>query len=158
MQRTSVQDTLVGLFVAISIVALFFLSLRVSNLDAYATGGDTYTLIAKFANSGGLKAKSAVSIAGVRIGRIESIHIDPDSFEAVVTMAINRRYNNLPEDTSASVFTAGLLGEQYISLEPGGMPDILKDGDQIELTQSAMVLEQLIGKFLFSKAEENPSE
>ena len=152
MQHTRIQDTLVGLFVASGIAGLFFLALQVSNLKTFSDA-DTYRISARFSNSGGLKVKSQVSIAGVMIGRVGAIHLDPRTFESVVEMDIDAKYNKLPEDTSASIYTAGLLGEQYINLEPGGSEQSMKAGSEIEITQSAVILEQVIGQFLFKKAE-----
>lgn len=153
MQHTHTQDTLVGLFVASGIVGLFFLALQVSNLRSFSTE-DTYLISAHFLNSGGLKVKSPVSVAGVRIGRVSAIHLDPESYESIVEMSIESKFHTLPEDTSATIYTAGLLGEQYVNLDPGGSEDYLKNGSQIEITQSAIVLEEVIGKYLFKKAEE----
>ncbi len=153
MQHTSTQDTLVGLFVAAGITALFFLALQVSNLSAL-TEKDSYTITARFENSGGLKVKSPVSAAGVKIGQVSAISLDPKTYEAVVKMSIYSQYNNIPSDTTASVFTAGLLGEQYVSLEPGGSEEFLKNNGAIEITQSAIILEKAIGQFLFKSAEE----
>ncbi|MGR9044761.1 MAG: outer membrane lipid asymmetry maintenance protein MlaD [Gammaproteobacteria bacterium] len=153
MQHTATQDTLVGLFVASGIVGLFFLALQVSNLSSFAAE-DTYQITARFSNSGGLKVKSPVSVAGVRIGRVGAIHLDPQTFESIVEMNIDTKFKTLPDDTSATIYTAGLLGEQYVNLDPGGSEDILKNGSQIEITQSAIVLEEVIGKYLFKKAEE----
>jgi len=153
MQHSRTQDTLVGLFVASGIVGLFFLALQVSNLSSFVTE-DTYLISARFSNSGGLKVKSPVSVAGVRIGRVSAIRLDKQTFESIVEMNIESKFNTLPEDTSATIYTAGLLGEQYVSLEPGGSEDHLKNGGQIEITQSAIVLEEVIGKYLFKKAEE----
>lgn len=153
MQHTSAQDTLVGLFVAGGIAALFFLALQVSNLSSL-TEKDSYTLIARFENSGGLKVKSPVSAAGVKIGQVSSISLDTKTYESVVKMSINSQYNAIPSDTTASVFTAGLLGEQYVSLEPGGSEEFLKNNEAIEITQSAIILEKAIGQFLFKSAEE----
>lgn len=153
MQHTSTQDTLVGLFVAAGIAALFFLALQVSNLSSF-TEAEGYTVIARFENSGGLKVKSPVSAAGVKIGQVSDISLDPKTYEAVVTMKIHAKYNNIPTDTTASVFTAGLLGEQYVSLEAGGSDEFLKNNSTIEITQSAIILEKAIGQFLFKSAEE----
>lgn len=153
MQHTATQDTLVGLFVASGIVGLFFLALQVSNLSAFAAE-DTYQITARFSNSGGLKVKSPVSVAGVRIGRVGAIRLDPQTFESIVEMNIDTKFKTLPDDTSATIYTAGLLGEQYVNLEPGGSEDTLKNGSQIEITQSAIVLEEVIGKYLFKKAEQ----
>ncbi len=153
MQHTSTQDTFVGLFVASGIVGLFFLALQVSNLSSF-TETDSYTITARFENSGGLKIKSPVSAAGVKIGRVSSISFDRKTYQSVVRLNIDAQYNTLPEDTTASIFTAGLLGEQYVNLEPGGSDEFLKDGGKIEITQSAIILEKAIGQFLFKSAEE----
>lgn len=153
MQHTSTQDTLVGLFVASGIVGLFFLAMQVSNLSSF-TEQDSYTITARFENSGGLKVKSPVSAAGVKIGRVSAISFDPKTYQSVVQLSIETRYNTLPDDTTASVFTAGLLGEQYVNLEPGGSDDFLKNGGKIEITQSAIILEKALGQFLFKSAEE----
>ena len=148
MQHSNTQDTLVGLFVATGIAALFFMSMQISNLGTF-NEKNNYTITADFANSGGLKVKAPVVIGGVRIGRVTAITLDPKNFRSVVRMSIESQYNNLPDDTSASVFTAGLLGEQYISLDPGGSDTPLKNNSRIEIVQDAMVLEKLIGQFLF---------
>ncbi|NOS88461.1 MAG: outer membrane lipid asymmetry maintenance protein MlaD [Methylococcaceae bacterium] len=153
MQHTNTQDTLVGLFVASGIVGLFFLAMQVSNLSSFIEE-DSYTITARFDNAGGLKIKSPVSAAGVKIGKVSAISFDPKTYQSVVQMRINTKYNTLPEDTTASIFTAGLLGEQYVSLEPGGADEYLKDKGQIEITQSAIILEKAIGQFLFKSAEE----
>ncbi|MGZ8095651.1 MAG: outer membrane lipid asymmetry maintenance protein MlaD [Methylosarcina sp.] len=153
MQQTNTQDTLIGLFVAAGIAGLFFLALQVSNLSTFVEK-DSYTVVARFDNSGGLKVKSPVSAAGVKIGQVSSISFDPETYQSVVRMSIYSQYNNLPSDTTASVFTAGLLGEQYVSLEPGGADEYLKEGSDIEITQSAIILEKAIGQFLFKSAEE----
>ena len=141
----------VGFFVVIGIAALVVLALKVSNLGTIS-GGKGYDVIAKFENIGGLKVRAPVMLAGVRIGEVKAISLNTDIFEAEVTLAIKERYNQLPIDTSASIFTSGLLGEQYVSLEPGGEEKVLRAGDSIKLSQSAVVLEQILGQFLFSKA------
>ena len=151
MHNTKTQDTLVGLFVACGIVALFFMAMQISNLSPFSEE-NVYSITARFENSGSLKIKSPVSLAGVRIGRIANISIDKDSYESVVEMHIESQYN-LPDDTSASIFTAGLLGEQYVSLEPGGSEEFLEPNSSIDITQSAIVLEEVIGQFLFKDAE-----
>ena len=153
MQHTSTQDTLVGLFVASGIAGLFFLAMQVSNLSSFVDE-DSYTISARFENSGGLKPKSPVSAAGVKIGKVKSISFDPKTYEAVVQLNIISKYNTLPDDTTASVFTSGLLGEQYVNLEPGGSDVFLKNDSKIEITQSAIILEKAIGQFLFKSAEE----
>lgn len=144
----------VGLFVAAGFAALFMLAMTASNLASYGTG-DSYEIKAHFDNIGGLKARSPVAASGVRIGRVTAIEYDQSGYEAVVTMSIEPQYNKFPTDTSASVLTSGLLGEQYVGLEPGAEDDYLKNGSKIEITQSALVLEQIIGQFLYSKADEN---
>jgi phospholipid/cholesterol/gamma-HCH transport system substrate-binding protein len=153
MQHSNTQDTLVGLFVAAGIAGLFFLALQVSNLSSFSNKA-SYTISANFANSGGLKVRSPVSVAGVKIGQVSAISLDPKSYQSVVTMSIDAAYNQLPDDTTASVFTAGLLGEQYVSLEPGGSDTFLKDNGKIDITQPAIILEKAIGQFLFKAAEE----
>ena len=152
MQNTKTQDTLVGLFVAIGILALFFMAMQISHLNLFSQQS-SYHIKAHFENSGGLKIKSPISVAGVRVGRVTNIAIDLESYESVVTMAIDSQYK-LPDDTSASIFTAGLLGEQYINLEPGGSEDFIEANGVLDLTQSAVVLEEILGKFLFNKAAE----
>ena len=153
MQHNSTQDTLVGLFVASGIVGLFFLAMQVSNLSSFSDE-DGYTITARFENSGGLKIKSPVSAAGVKIGKVSAISFDPKTYESVVQMRINTKYNTLPDDTTASIFTAGLLGEQYVNLDPGGSDAYLKNDGKIEITQSAIILEKAIGQFLFKSAAE----
>lgn len=152
MQHSKTQDTLVGLFVAVGIAALFYMALQVSNLGSYSAG-DSYTVIARFQNSGGLKVKSPVSVAGVRIGRVSKITLDKQSHESVVEMNIDSQYDNLPSDSGASIYTAGLLGEQYINIDPGSSEDFLKNKSTLDITSSAIVLEEMIGKFMLNKAE-----
>jgi phospholipid/cholesterol/gamma-HCH transport system substrate-binding protein len=149
MNRT-VLDLWVGFFVALGIAALLFLALKVGNLSS-AHLSDTYVLQAKFANIGGLKARGPVKSAGVVVGRIAEIKFDPATYEAIVTMNVDGRYQ-FPKDTFASIYTAGLLGEQFVGLDVGGDEKMLKPGDTIAKTQSAVVLEKLISQFLFSKA------
>lgn len=150
--NTRTIEILVGLFVAGAIAAFFMLSLKVSNLASYGAK-EGYDLVAHFDNIGGLKVRSPVSAGGVRIGQVSDIHYDNQRFDAAVTITVNPQYH-FPTDTSASILTAGLLGEQYVGLEPGAEEDVLKPGARIELTQSALVLEQVIGQFLYSKAQE----
>jgi len=147
----------VGLFIAAGLGALFILAMKVSNLSAFAdTSG--YQVQARFENIGGLKVRAPGTAGGVRIGRIASVDYDTERYEAVVWMAIDPRFDRMPTDTSASIFTAGLLGEQYLSLEPGGDEKFLRDGDEIKLTQSALVLEQIVGQLLFSTASKGGKE
>jgi len=150
-------EILVGLFVAAAIAAFFMLAMSVSNMSSYG-GGESYEIKASFDNIGGLKVRSPVSAGGVTIGRVKDIQYSNDSYEAVVSMSIEEKYNRFPIDTAASVLTSGLLGEQYIGLEPGAEEEYLKEGDAIDLTQSALVLEQIIGQFLYSKADEKKGE
>jgi len=145
-------EIMVGLFVAGAIVAFFMLAMSVSNMSSYG-GGENYELKARFDNVGGLKVRSPVSAGGVRIGRVTQIQYNSDTYEAIVSMAIEEKYNKFPVDTAASILTSGLLGEQFVGLEPGAEEDYLKSGDFIDLTQSALVLEQIIGQFLYSKAD-----
>jgi phospholipid/cholesterol/gamma-HCH transport system substrate-binding protein len=158
MRSARVIETWVGIFVAIALIALFFLAMQVSNLGELRVARGSYSVTARFENIGGLKVRSPVSMAGVTVGRVSRIGFDGKTYEAVVEMRIDPAYKTLPVDTSASILTAGLLGEQYIGLTPGGSDEVLKDGDELELTQSAMVLEQLISRFLFNKAESGGSE
>jgi phospholipid/cholesterol/gamma-HCH transport system substrate-binding protein len=145
-------DIWVGFFVAVGIFSLGFLSLKVGNLDT-SSSGDTYQLQAKFDNIGGLKARAPVKSSGVVVGRVTDIRFDQQDYVAVVSLAVDKRYQ-FPSDTFATINTSGLLGEQYVGLEVGGDSDMLKEGDTIKKTQSAMVLEKLIGQFMFNKASE----
>ncbi len=145
-----ILDLWVGFFVLIGAAALLFLAMKVGNLSS-AHMAETYVLEAKFDNIGGLKVRGPVKSAGVVVGRISDIKFDPVSYEAVVVMNVDGRYQ-FPRDTFASVLTAGLLGEQYIGFDAGGDEKMLKAGDKITKTQSAVVLEKLISQFLFSKA------
>ena len=147
----------VGLFVAVGVAALFMLAMQVSNMSSIARG-ESYIITAAFENIGGLKVRSPVTVSGVRVGRVEAIDYDTHAYEAVVSLRIDDNYDTFPEDTSASIFTSGLLGEQYIALEPGGSMNNLKPGDRIQLTQSALVLEQVIGQFLYSSVARNEPE
>lgn len=154
MQASRAVEIWVGVFVALGLLSLFFVAMQVSNLGEFRSAKGSYVVRAHFGNIGGLRVRAPVSMAGVTVGRVERIGFDAKRYEAIVDMRIDPAFSNLPEDTSASILTAGLLGEQYVGLSPGGSDDYLKDGDEIELTQSAMVLEQLISRFLFNKAEE----
>ncbi len=142
----------VGIFVMAGMASLLMLSMKVSNISAF-TETEGYEVTANFANIGGLKVRSPVSMAGVVVGRVAKIGFDRESYEAVVTIKIQNQYDNIPEDASASIFTAGLLGEQYIGLDAGGAEEFLEQGSEIQLTQSAIVLEQIIGQFLVSQAD-----
>ncbi len=149
-------DLWVGVFVAIGLGALLFLALKVGNLSS-ATSGETYRIEAKFDNIGGLKVRGAVKSAGVVVGRVSDINFDTESYLAVVTMKLEKRYK-FPRDTFATINTSGLLGEQYVGMDAGGDSVMLKDGDVVQKTQSAIVLEKLISQFLFSKAGESGND
>jgi phospholipid/cholesterol/gamma-HCH transport system substrate-binding protein len=146
-------EILVGAFMLVGLSALFFIAMRVSNLSV-SSAGEGYRLTARFDNIGSLKERAPVSMAGVRIGRVETIRFDRETYQAVVTLHIERQFDTIPIDSFANIFTVGLLGEQYVSLDPGGAQEFFRDGDQIGQTQSALVLEQIVAQFLFSKAEE----
>jgi len=153
MSHQRSQEMMVGVFVAAGIAALFFLALQVSNLGTLSSD-ESYTIQARFDNIGGIKTKAPVTMAGVRIGRVTEVAFDKETFEAVVTLAIEKQYDQIPDDTFAKIFTAGLLGEQYIGLDAGGSDVFIAEGGKLQLTQSALVLEEVIGQFLFSKAQE----
>ena len=160
-----VVETGVGIFVAIGLGALLILALQVSNLTL-SGGSDSYQVTARFENIAGLKVRAPVSIAGVRVGEVTSIHFDPETYEAVVTLIISNKYDQLPIDSQAGIQTAGLLGEKYLSLIPGSgfsfgedesEPQVLVDGSVINNTSPSMVLEDLIGQFIFSKGNDGGS-
>jgi phospholipid/cholesterol/gamma-HCH transport system substrate-binding protein len=155
--QTKALELLVGFFFTLGVTAVFILTFRVASLDA-GSASDSFAVTADFENIGGLKRGAAVTLAGVRIGRVREIMIDPTTFEAVVTMRVENSFNNIPKDSSASIFTAGLLGEQYIGLSPGGEDAALAEGDKIKFTQSALVLENLIGQFVASMAADSDKQ
>jgi phospholipid/cholesterol/gamma-HCH transport system substrate-binding protein len=155
MNRT-VLDLWVGVFVAAGFAALLFLALKVGNLASH-DGSTTYAVVGKFDNIGGLKVRAPVKSAGVVVGRVTDIQFDPADFRARVTMSIDGRYQ-FSRDTAAAILTSGLLGEQYIGLTVGGDAENLKNGDMLKLTQSAVVLENLIGQLLFGRAAEGQQE
>lgn len=136
------------------IAALLMLAMKVSNIAAFSDEGG-YSITARFNNIGGLKVRSQVSMAGVRVGRVARIDFDNLTYEAVVTMRINQQFKTLPKDTSASILTSGVLGENYVGLEAGAKETFLADGDEIRITQSALVLENLIGQFLVNQSQQN---
>ncbi len=152
MVQSKTVEIAVGLFVAAGLAALFVLAMQVSNLSAFGNE-EGYLLEARFDNIGGLKERAPVTMAGVRVGRVEQIGFDNETYEAVVTLKIEHRYDTLPVDSSASIYTSGLLGEQYVALEPGGAMEYMREGDSFKITQSALVLEEMIGQFLFKAAE-----
>lgn len=147
MQQTKAVEFGTGLFVLLGMSALFYLATQTSNIGNYREE-DAYELTARFDNVGGLKVRAPVTVAGVRVGRVTAIDFDPQRLEAVVTLQIAGRYDQLPNDSDASILTSGLIGGQYIGIGPGGMDEYLQDGDEFEFTQSALILENLIGKFL----------
>jgi phospholipid/cholesterol/gamma-HCH transport system substrate-binding protein len=151
MQRTTV-DLWVGIFVAAGVAALFTLALKVGNASSVSVS-DGYRVVAEFDNIGGLKVRAPVKSAGVVVGRVEGISLDTRTFRANVALRIDRRYP-FPKDSSASILTAGLLGEQYVGMDSGGDEQNLKEGDRLKITQSAIVLEKIIGQFLYGKAAE----
>jgi phospholipid/cholesterol/gamma-HCH transport system substrate-binding protein len=152
--QSRVLEILVGFFVCLGVSAIFSLTLRVASLDT-VSGGDTYRVTARFDTIGGLARGASVRMSGVKIGRVASISIDPQTFQAVTTLEIQGSQSHIPEDSVAKILTSGLLGEQYVGLEAGGDDTPLKNGDQIKFTQSAFVLENLIGQFLTSMTEKN---
>jgi phospholipid/cholesterol/gamma-HCH transport system substrate-binding protein len=151
MERTTL-DLWVGAFVVAGIAALVMLAMKVGNLGTYNMS-ETYQISAYFDNIGGLKTKAAIKSAGVLVGRVTDITLDTERYEAKVVMSLDKRYQ-FPKDTFADILTSGLLGEQYIGLMPGGDSEMLQNGEQIKKTQSAVILEDLIGKFIYGKATE----
>ncbi len=146
-----------GIFLLLGIAALLWLAMRATDYGQ-DIGNETYTVSARFQNIGDLKDRAPVKIGGVTVGMVESIDLDPVSFEAVVKMRLASRYDEIPSDSGASVLTSGVLGDRYIGLEPGGAPDMLQDGDEIFITQSALVLEQIIGKYMFNTGTGNQEQ
>src|SRR5262245_2603856 len=155
MNRSTI-DLWVGAFVVAGFAGLLFLSLKVANLASFSTS-DTYQINAKFSNINGLKERGPVKSAGVVVGRVAGIRFDNESYEAIVTMNLEAKFQ-FPRDTTAKILTSGILGEQYVGLEAGGDGVMLKQGDRLRLTQSAVVLENLISQFLFNKAAEGKDE
>ncbi|MGA9335217.1 MAG: outer membrane lipid asymmetry maintenance protein MlaD [Rudaea sp.] len=145
-QRQSFQIG-TGLFILLGFAALGYLATQTTSLANYRQG-DSYAITAHFTNIGQLKLRAPVKLAGVRVGSVSGIVLDPTKLEAVVTLSIDKRYNQIPDDSAAAIFTSGLLGDQYVSLQPGGSPENFKNGDQVVLAQSSMQLEELIGKYL----------
>ena len=149
-----------GIFLLLGIAALIWLAMRATDYGQ-DLGKETYHLSARFTNIGDLRTRAPVKVGGVTVGIVESIELDPVTFEAIVKMQVANSFNEFPSDTGASILTSGVLGDRYIGLEPGGAPDFLADGDEIFITQSALVLEQVIGKYLFnagSKTEAKEKE
>lgn len=150
-------DLWVGAFVALGFAALMFLAMQVADVSSAGTRGATITLYARFDDIGGLKVKAPVKSAGVVVGRVTAIRFDPNVYQAEVEMRVSAAYP-FPKDTIAAILTSGLLGEQYIGLAAGADVEMLEDGDRIQMTQSALVLEKLIGQFLFNQAAEGGSK
>jgi len=153
MESTRTRELGTGLFIFLGFAALLFLATQTTDLEEYGGDGAGYRVTARFDDVAGLKVRAPVTMAGVNIGRVESIVFDNDRLDAVVTLRINARFNQIPEDSDASILTAGLLGSKYVGIGPGGSDVFLADQGELQITQSAVVLEQLIGKFLFSQAE-----
>jgi phospholipid/cholesterol/gamma-HCH transport system substrate-binding protein len=153
MRRNGSVDVVTGLFVFLGIAAIFWLVLATSNYRAYKQT-EGYTITARFSEVGSLKVRAPVTMAGVTIGRVVRIILDKERYQAIVIMRIRDIYDTLPADSSASIQTAGLLGEKYVAIEPGGDLEYLADGSEVHFTQSAVVLENLVSKYLFNKAEE----
>ncbi|MHB8404026.1 MAG: outer membrane lipid asymmetry maintenance protein MlaD [Gammaproteobacteria bacterium] len=151
MKQTRTIEIVTGFFIILGFVALYVIATSATNIKAYSEGGG-YTVTASFTNVGGLKLRAPVTIAGVAVGNVTNVKLDPRTFNAIVSIRINSSYNQIPDDSSASILTSGLLGEQYIGISPGGSETFLKNGSKIQFTQSAIILENLIGQFLFNKA------
>lgn len=151
MRQTRAIELGTGLFVLLGFAALFFLATQITNRE-FGLGDAGYRLVALFEQVGGLKPGAPVSMSGVTIGRVEAIEYDFGEYRARVSLRIDRRFDRIPDDSDAGIFTAGLLGGQYVGIGAGPAETFLADGDQIHFTQSAIVLEDLISKFLFSKA------
>lgn len=151
MGQSKSVELATGIFILLGLLSLIFLTTQTTNWDAYAND-DTYEVTARFSNIGGLKVRAPVSMAGVTIGRVTDIRFDPERLNAVVTLSISSKYDELPADSSASILTAGLLGDNYVGLEPGADMEPLQAGDEILFTQSAMIIENLVSKYLFDTA------
>ena len=150
MNNSRLMEISVGVFVALGLASLLMLAMKVANLAELSTPPG-YDVRAYFDNIGGLKVRSPVKMSGVVVGRVTDIRFDAQRYKAVVTLRLEQAYNQIPSDTAANIYTAGLLGEQYVGLEPGGDDQTLKAGSEITLTQSAVVLEKAIQEFLYSK-------
>jgi phospholipid/cholesterol/gamma-HCH transport system substrate-binding protein len=136
-----------GLFILLGFATLGYLATQTTSIANYSQGA-SYAIKARFTNVGQLKLRAPVKVAGVRIGTVSDIKLEPDKLDALVTLALDKRFDKIPDDSAAAVFTSGLLGDQYVAIQPGGSPDMFKDGDEVVLTQSSMQLEELIGKYL----------
>jgi len=154
MQQTRSVELGTGLFVMLGMAALFFLTTQTTGTESFS-GNGTYTVTARFDNIGSLKNRAPVAMSGVTIGRVKNVRFDPERLNAEVTFEIDARYDSIPDDSDASILTAGLLGSQYIGLQAGGSDEYLHDGSEIQFTQSAIVIENLISKYLFNNAGGN---
>lgn len=152
MEHSRTRELGTGLFIFLGFAALLFLATQTTDLEEYG-GDEGYLVTARFDDVAGLKVRSPVTMAGVNVGRVESILFDNERLDAVVSMRINSRFNKIPDDSDASILTAGLLGSKYVGLGPGGSDTYLEESSELEITQSAIVLEQMVSKFLFSQAE-----
>jgi len=146
-----------GIFLLLGILAMIWLATRATNYGQ-EIGKDSYEISARFGNVAELKDRAPVKIGGVMVGMVEAVELDPVTFEAVVTMRIDTRFDEIPNDTSATILTSGVLGDRYVGLEPGGSFEVLEDGDELFITQSAIVLEQLISKYLFNTQAKEEAE
>lgn len=149
MESTPARELGAGMFILLGFAALFFLATQTTNVEAYVADKG-YTVTARFQDVAGLKERAPATMAGVTVGRVERIAFDPKALDAVVTLRIAPEFDRIPDDSDASILTAGLLGSKYVGIAPGGSETYLKNGSQIELTQSAIILENIIGKLLFS--------
>lgn len=147
----------VGAFLLLALATLLVLALASTN-GKFAIGGGTYPLKARFSSIGQLRANGPVKIGGVTVGNVADIQLDPVKYDSIVTLAIDNKFKDLPADTTAGVFTSGLLGEAYVGLQPGGDPEVLKPGDEIAFTQSAVDLLQLAGKYMFGGGAPKPAD
>jgi len=157
MQQTRSVELGTGLFVVLGFAALFFLTTQTTGSENFS-GKETYAVQARFENVGSLKSRAPVSMSGVAIGRVRSVAFDPDQLNALVTFVIDSRYDQIPDDSDASILTAGLLGSQYLGLQAGGSDTYLEEGSEIQFTQSAVVIENLISKYLFNTGGREDSE
>ncbi len=157
MQQTRAVELGTGLFVVLGLAALFFLTTQTTGNQAFS-GGDSYEVTARFENVGSLKIRAPVSMSGVTIGRVTGIEFDTASLEAKVTFIINNQFDQIPDDSDAAIQTSGMLGSQYIGLQAGGSETSLQQGSEIEFTQSAIVLENLISKYLFNSGKDDEEE
>ncbi len=157
MRSRHTVELTAGLFMLLGLAALLFLALEATDVGGYSAG-NSYQIKARFSNIGDLKPRAPVAMAGVTIGAVDSITLDPVTYEAEVIMNIDAKYSNIPTDTAAGIYTKGLLGDKYIELEPGGSPDMLRDGDQLFITNSAVILEKLVGKYLFNSSDDEEQQ